>query len=81
MTKELEDRLIGVLRRVCTRGLRAVEEVTHAGGQVIAGRTWGREASVQRTIASQAAELRELAALLDGAATMIDEPSTERTVA
>lgn len=78
MTKELQDRLIGILRRICSRAFSITDDVTQAGGILVAGASWDRCGEVRRMLESRAREYRELAKLCDAAAELIDEPSEGR---
>lgn len=75
MNKEMQDRIIGILRRVCARAFNVNDDVTLAGGKLIAGASWDRCGEVRRMLETTAREYRALAQLCESAAEMIDEPT------
>lgn len=77
MTKELQDRIIGLVRRAHARSTAANLALLELGGCLVAGPTWGRDEAVFSKLEGIAADFRLVAGLIDGAAEKMRDEERE----
>lgn len=67
MTREFNERVIGLTRRACMRTFAAADRIAEAGGKMVTPIEWGRHAETVMVLNAAATELRAALGLVGAA--------------